>query len=88
MLDWHRISRGRLVHLEQGLARILPSGGLFNVAIRREDSRDVNLRKRKIYFSVFLIVSRGKFKPRACKSAGHVQELMTQSSFNKLFNEN
>lgn len=37
LLDWHRTGRGGLVHLEQGLARILPSGGLINVAVRRRD---------------------------------------------------
>lgn len=36
LLDWHRTGRGRLVHLEQGLARILPSGGLINVAAKGE----------------------------------------------------
>lgn len=39
LLDWHRISRSCLVHLKQGLARVLPGGCLFDVAIRKQEER-------------------------------------------------
>lgn len=31
LLDWHSAGWGRLVHLEQGLTWVLPSGSLFNM---------------------------------------------------------
>lgn len=35
LLDWHRIRWSCLVHLKQGLSRVLPGGCLFDVAIRK-----------------------------------------------------
>ena len=83
LLDWHRISRRCLVHLQQGLARVLPGGCLFNVAIRKKDSGDITEN------GSFTLKTKQKknntvnFKPKSL--ASHAEKSMTQSWFNEHF---
>lgn len=80
LLDWHRVSRSCLVHLQQGLARVLPGGCLFNMAARKQDSRD------KTENSCFKFIRKKNPKVESSNRkawASHAEQSMTQSWFNK-----
>lgn len=57
LLDGYRTRRSRLIHLEEGLARILPGGGFINVAVKRKDD------KRNEYITFNFISTKFKLSP-------------------------